>query len=256
MTTRIALAQLQIAFGDPDTNLLRADEMINAAADQNADWILFPELWHTGFDLLRLQELSASFQEVFSYLQKRSAEKSIFISGSYAVPGQKGLTNRFITVSPDQTILPVYDKIHLFGLMKEDRHFLPGQEPVRQPLPFGEVGLSICYDLRFPELFRQYSRQGAPILANCAEWPAARTDHWLTLTAARAIENLAWFIAVNAVGKSGKEVFAGCSRVISPWGETIAQAGSRDPELLFADLDLGLISEIRAAYPFLKDQRL
>ena len=256
MKTRIALAQIHIVFGNPEANLAAAEAMILAASDSDATWIQLPELWSSGYDLTRLSAISEANTAILSHLQQVSTAQNIWISGSYAVAAGNSYANRYITLSPDNTDYPGYDKLHLFGLMKEDRHFSQGAAPIIQPLPFGKTGLSICYDLRFPELYRHYSAHSALLLANCAEWPAARVEHWRALSTARAIENQAWFAGVNAVGKTGKETFAGRSRVLTPWGEIAAEASPSEPELVVAEIDTAEADEIRRQYPFLQDRRM
>ena len=116
-------------------------------------------------------------------------------------------------------------------------------------------GLSICYDLRFPELYRTLAVRGATVLANCTAWPAARADHWDHLTRARAIENQAFFVGVNRVGTDDGLTFAGRSRVVAPTGELLAEASADREELLVAELDPGLVGRFRTAIPALAGRR-
>ncbi|MBI5715176.1 MAG: carbon-nitrogen family hydrolase, partial [Chloroflexi bacterium] len=148
----------------------------------------------------------------------------------------------------------VYRKIHLFRLMQEEKWLAPGEESVLVDVNWGKTGLAICYDLRFVELFRKYALAGAKAIIIPAEWPARRTAHWQTLLRARAIENQMVVIAVNRVGESNGEIFGGRSAVIDPWGEAIVE-GDDQQSLLHAEIDMGLVDEVRKRIPIFEDRR-
>lgn len=121
--------------------------------------------------------------------------------------------------------------------------------------PWGETGLAICYDLRFPEMFRRYALDGVQTMIISAEWPLQRIEHWQTLLRARAIENQCFVIAANCVGQCGGENFGGRSAVISPWGEVLVEGQSDQPELLTVTFDTGQVDEVRRRIPVLIDRR-
>jgi omega-amidase len=150
----------------------------------------------------------------------------------------------------------IYRKLHLFGLMEEDQYLAPGAAGLTMDLPWGTTGMAICYDLRFPELFRRYATQdGARLIVVPAEWPLERIDHWRALLVARAIENQAYIIATNAAGKTGDTVFGGHSMVIDPWGNIMVEAGETS-QLLTVELDLTLVDTVRKRIPVFDDMRL
>ena len=123
-------------------------------------------------------------------------------------------------------MLGVYRKMHLFGLFDEDQYLAPGQSPLVLDLPWGTTGLAICYDLRFPEIFRRYAiKENAKMVIISAEWPLARLAHWRALLIARAIENQCFIVACNAAGEAGDTVMAGHSMIIDPWGQIVVEAG-------------------------------
>ena len=147
----------------------------------------------------------------------------------------------------------VYRKIHLFRLFDEHKWLGEGEAPTMMDLPWGRAGLSICYDLRFPELFRRYAvEHGAELILICAEWPLVRVEHWRALLIARAIENQCFVAATNSCGDTGGTVFGGHSMIVDPWGAVIAEAGE-DESLVTAEVDLGRSgARAGAPFPFLK----
>ena len=155
----------------------------------------------------------------------------------------------------DGEMLAVYRKIHLFRLFDEHKWLGEGETPVALELPWGTTGLAICYDLRFPELFRRYAvADGAKLIILCAEWPAVRVEHWRSLLIARAIENQCFVAATNACGETGGTLFGGHSMIIDPWGAVIAEAGENEG-LVTAAFDLADVDAARQAIPVFEDRR-
>jgi omega-amidase len=253
-TFSISLAQIQIEFGQPVHNLKRADGFISAAARSGSAIILFPELWTTGYDLSKGQRHSASNLEVLSEIRRLSATHQIAVGGSYLLEEEDRVFNTFVLIHPSGQE-DRYSKIHLFRLMAEDSFLQPGSSLQTSTFTWGKAGLAICYDLRFPELFRNNTLNGAILHLLAAEWPTRRVTHWQTLLCARAIENQAYVAAVNAVGAIGEETFAGRSAVIDPWGETVVEGSPDQENLLTAQIDLNLVTKVRQAIPALTDRR-
>jgi predicted amidohydrolase len=139
--------------------------------------------------------------------------------------------------------------------MDEDKWLQPGTQLICTDFQWGKAGLAVCYDLRFPEMFRKYALKGTRLVFIPAEWPAARVSHWSTLLRARAIENQMFVVGVNCVGKIGNETFGGSSTIISPWGETIAEANNQDEQLITAEIDLDQVDEFRMKIPVFEDRR-
>ncbi len=163
--------------------------------------------------------------------------------------------NLFALFSPEGKLTHTYAKLHLFRLMDEELWLDPGTEPTLAKLPWGRTGLAICYDLRFPELFRDYALAGARLMIIPAEWPYPRLMHWRTLLRARAIENQCFVVACNRVGQdpSGTHFF-GHSAILDPWGEAIVE-GDTEADLLTATIDLAQVDLIRAKIPIFEDLR-
>jgi predicted amidohydrolase len=138
--------------------------------------------------------------------------------------------------------------------MDEDRWLTAGKQIDLAEFPLGKVGLSICYDLRFPEQFRSYAMAGARLILLPSEWPAVRIEHFRILVRARAIENQIAFAATNCTGVSHGEPFGGCSLLVDAWGETAAEAGSQ-PGVVTGEIDLELTELIRQKMDVLSDRR-
>ena len=147
-----------------------------------------------------------------------------------------------------------YSKLHLFRLMAEEKFLTAGEGPTIVETPWGKMGLAICYDLRFPELFRWYALNGVSAVIIPAEWPHPRLMHWRTLLRARAIENQMFIIACNRVGSKGNDRFFGHSAIVDPWGETIIEGGESEM-LLTATVDLASVEAVRKKIPVFADRR-
>ena len=252
---RLALAQMQIISGNLPGNLKKAKEMIAAAAAQNADLVLLPELWSSGYDLVRSAEHAEATKQITKSISSFASEHHIWIGGSLLEAQNGQIFNTFSFIDPQGKRHAAYNKIHLFSLMDEDRWLSAGDTPTITQLPFGKTGLAICYDLRFPELFRYYARADARLILLAAEWPLIREEHWRALLRARAIENQLFIAAVNAVGESAGTVMGGQSMIIDPWGNIIAKASPDEEHLLIAELDFDLVDQVRKAIPALTDRR-
>ncbi|MHC1785043.1 MAG: nitrilase-related carbon-nitrogen hydrolase [Anaerolineaceae bacterium] len=253
MNLSIALAQLQVASGDFLRNTTRAMDFISRAVNHNSEIILFPELWTAGFDYSDCHSYSLANCEFLDDLQKTADDKGIAIGGSYLIEEDHKFFNQFILLQPGLPRL-TYNKIHLFHLMEEDAHLSPGNRVSICPTHWGALSLAVCYDLRFPEMFRLAREKEAILMVMSAGWPNLRIEHWKTLVRARAIENQCFFAAVNCVGGDEKVPYGGCSAVVGPWGETIAEADGRQEELIHAVIDLDEVSRVREKYPFFDDR--
>jgi len=147
-----------------------------------------------------------------------------------------------------------YRKLHLFSTMREDKFLGAGDKSLVVETSVGKLGVAICYDLRFPELFRKLALAGAEIICVPAEWPKPRQEHWKTLLRARAIENQLFVVAANCCGVQGKLDFFGLSQLISPLGTILEMAGEEDTELV-ADFDFEELEKYRAQIKTLVDRR-
>lgn len=261
MNIRIALGQFDVQLGAPGQNLMQASQLAAEAARQGSQLLLLPELWSTGYDLENWRQHAAPLEEGFFEEMARLARgRGLWIGGSLLEKRDSQAYNTFVLYDSQGRLAACYRKIHRFRLMDEHQWLAAGdrrelaslnlsaaEEPIR-------AGLAICYDLRFPELFRSYALDGAGLILLPAEWPAVRIEHWRVLLRARAIENQSFIAAVNRVGASKGEQFGGHSLIIDPWGRVVAEAGA-GPELLTAELDLAEVDRVRSQIPVLSDRQ-
>lgn len=256
MTLTIALAQTDIQLGDRAANLARARAIMADAARQHADLVIFPELWTTGYDLVHASQLAEAIPQgpTARQLAAWAQEFGLWVTGSFLEKASTAIYNAAPFFGPHGETLPPYRKIHRFGPMDEDRWLEAGCRPGLFDLPWGKTGVAICYDLRFPELFRHYVLKGANLIVLPSEWPHPRLMHWRTLVQARSIENQCFVAAVNRVGRDQHNIFCGHSMLVNPWGEILAEANEEET-LLIATIDLTLAEAIRTQIPILNDRR-
>ncbi|NIN64817.1 MAG: carbon-nitrogen family hydrolase [Anaerolineae bacterium] len=255
MKLKVSLGQMDIALGEPEKNLDKMRAMTAEAQRRGSEVVVFPELWSTGYDLERVREYATPIDEgVFAETAKIAKENSIHIIGSLLSTADRGYTNTAAIFSPQGHSLGEYSKVHLFDPMEEPKYLVPGQEATVFDLAWGKSALAICYDLRFPELFRKYALAGARVVFLTAEWPYPRLTHWQILLRARAIENQFFIVACNRVGESGQWRFFGHSAVYDPSGELIVDADEEET-LATAVIDLDAVDEARQAMPVLEDRR-
>ncbi len=251
----VSLAQMQIALGDVGRNTRHMQDLAAEAARRGSHVVVFPELWSSGYALDQSKALASQLNAgTFSQVTTVATQHKIGIVGSILEKRGVEVANSASFCAPNGRVMGVYRKIHLFSLFDEDKWLAPGASPLIMDLPWGDTALAICYDLRFPELFRHYAANGAKMIVIPAEWPLARVDHWRALLVARAIENQCYIIACNAAGETGDTVFAGHSMIVDPWGKIIIEGGE-DPMLLTADIELELVDEVRERIPVLRDRR-
>jgi predicted amidohydrolase len=256
MKWRVGLVQMDIAFGDPKENMQRAEQWFEQAAGQKCSLVVLPELWTTGYDLTRLDEIAhPEGEDIIQFLKEQAVKHQFHIvGGSVAKQTANGVKNTMYIVDQNGQLLHEYSKLHLFRLMDEHQYLIAGDDHPEFTIDGEAAGSFICYDIRFPEWLRKPVLNGAKILFIVAEWPLPRVGHWKTLLKARAIENQCYVVACNRVGSDPKNEFAGHSMIIDPWGEVMAEGGEEE-ELLTGEVDLGLIDEIRSRIPVFDDRR-
>lgn len=253
---KIALIQLDIAFGDPEKNKQHAEELIDCALKELPDVLMLPELWTTGYDLARLDTIADDeAQDISAFAGKLAARNKVnFIAGSIAKRSSGTVTNTLTVFNREGECIKEYSKAHLFRLMNEERYLSAGSGDGLFTIDGTRAAGFICYDIRFPEWLRKHVLAGAKLLFIPAEWPKPRLDHWRTLLSSRAIENQSFVIACNRAGSDPENQFAGHSLVIDPWGKILAEAGEGE-EILTAELDLASLESIRSRIPVFEDRR-
>ena len=257
----IALAQFRVACRRPEENLAKAEILIAAAARQGSDLICFPEMWTTGFDWSYLAENAAEHEKVIERVADLARRHRIWINGSLpSVTDDGRIANTSILFTAKGERAGVYRKVHLFSLLHEDQHLAAGDSLTVVDTPWGKIGLSICYDIRFPELFRSYALQGVRLVLAPVAFPHPRLDHWQVLSRARAIENQMFLVGVNRVGSEdfgadGVVRYFGNSVLVDPWGRIVVEANETEEELLTASVDLCEADELRTSMPVFGDRR-
>ena len=249
-------------------NMAMTEALIRRAAAGGAHYVQTPE--NTAVMELEPERLLAEVdvEEMsvpLTQLKALARELRIWLHvGSIAIRVDASkVANRSYLIAPDGEIAARYDKLHLFDVdlvggesYRESRTYRPGNTAVLAKLPWGRLGLSICYDLRFPALYRALATAGADVIAVPSAFTKQTGEaHWRVLLRARAIETGAFVLAAAQGGlhENGRSTY-GHSMIVSPWGEVLAEAGE-DPQILLADIDLGLCGEVRAKVPSLQHGR-
>jgi len=257
---KISLGQLDVKRSDPLHNIDSIRDYAAAASGEGSDLLCLPEMATTGFDW-KDPDLLASAEAQHAELADIAKEYGLAICGSFLERAPSGKpANTLIYFNRNGEVLAKYRKIHLFSLFNEDQFVEPGQELVVTDIGHCKAGFGICYDLRFPELFRENTQRGAQLQILPAAFPHPRLEHWRALIQARAIENQCYFVAVNQAGveglgdKVGSAHYFGHSMIVDPWGEIVVEAGE-EPDLVHVEIDLGLVEETRAKLTALDDRR-
>ena len=264
---KAALVQLR-SVRDLEANVGTACGFIREAAAGGARYIQTPENTTTmGLDRESLiaKTLPEAGNPYLARFTALAAELKVWLHiGSMGIKVKEDqLANRAFLIRPDGSIAARYDKIHMFDVdlpggesYRESKRFTPGREAVLADLPWGKLGITICYDMRFPALYRTLAKGGAQILTAPAAFTKPTGEaHWHVLLRSRAIENMSFMLAAAQGGmhENGRPTF-GHSIAISPWGEVLAEAGV-DPCVISCDIDLAKVAEARARIPSLDHDR-
>jgi len=268
--TSFKAACIQLNSGrDIEPNIRAAAELVRRARDAGAELIMTPEV----SDMiepkraLRLEKArdEAAHPMLAAFRELARETGAYLLLGSIIVRfgGEERLANRSVLIAPDGAIRARYDKIHMFDVdlasgesYRESAAFRPGEATAVTALPWGQLGLTVCYDLRFPYLYRALAQAGADFLTVPSAFtvPTGRA-HWHVLLRARAIENGCFVLAPAQCGEhaEGRRTY-GHSLIVAPWGEVLAEAGE-EPGFILAEIDPGKVAEARQAVPSLRHDR-
>ena len=256
---QVACCQFDIAWEDKQANYAQVADMVERARLEPGTLLLLPEMFATGFSMNARSIAEPVDGPTAGFLSELAARHRLFVLGGAVLsePGSGGRgRNEALAFAPAGDRVARYAKMHLFSFATEHDHYAAGTAPASFDWSGCPVVPAVCYDLRFPELFRHGARGGAELFAVIANWPAARESHWLALLKARAIENQAYVAAVNRVGTDGNgHAYSGRSQVIDPKGEVIADGGSGEA-IIRAELDLVALRDYRRSFPALADVRI
>ena len=256
---KIAVAQLDSLPGEVSTNLDRLTASAAKAAQAGAELLLFPEAFDTGYDLEAVRDhADMRTGETWQRVREIATTHTITLVGGLAEREESTIYNSMVAVLADGSLQAVYRKLHLVPRLREPEIFTPGNHLVSLRFGAFQMGLMICYDLRFPEVARSLvQHQHCNLLLIASAWPLPRVRHWETLLRARAIENQCVVAAANRVGTAGVDgTFCGRSVILDPMGNELAEAGSDKESLLLADLSLKSIQETREFLRVLKEVRI
>jgi omega-amidase len=257
----IACCQLNIAWQDKPRNFARVRELLDQARLPANSLVLVPEMFATGFsmDTHLIAEPAGPNSQTAEFVKSLARQhRCIIIAGVASRDSDSQFRNRALVFTPDGELAASYAKFHPFTLGKESEHYAPGQDLVTFPWRAGDEALTvapmICYDLRFPELFRAATRKGAHLLAVIANWPIARHEHWLALLRARAIENQCYVAGCNRTGTDPFLTYIGGSIIYDPTGNVLAQATNTE-SVITAEIHPPDLHLYRTKLPFLQDIR-
>jgi omega-amidase len=254
--SRIKVAVFQFAAEDGEVfrNFETLQKML-ARLKKRVDLILLPEMWPSGFRVKGGDLLLRQTRGVLEDLKKWAREKGVYVVGSHLEEDQRGYTNNASVIDPKGRIVGNYQKVHLFQMAGENRKFVPGKKIGVVNTSLARFGLSICYDIRFPELLRKEVLSGAEVLLIPSAWPKVRIDHYKSLLKARAIENLCYVVSANKIGKNASGmIYGGHSIAFDPWGRRLGELGEKQG-ILTVTLDLDLLKKIRRSFPVFKARR-
>jgi predicted amidohydrolase len=267
---RLAGVQLSVEGGDVEGNVERALDHVRAAAADGADLVVLPELFDVGYfafdaygraaeslagDRLARFAAAADGHDVAVLAGTVVEDLSASAADGLDVPAESGLANAAVLFDGDGERRLVYRKRHLFGYGSEETdRMVPGERTPVVDLAGVTVGVTTCYDLRFPEQFRAMVDRGVECVLVPSAWPYPRIEHWRTLGRARAIENLTYVAAVNGSGRFGEDALCGRSAVYDPWGTTLASVGE-ESAVVAATVDPEQVAAVREEFPALRDRR-
>lgn len=265
---KIALVQLPIKPGRVEENVDRAEASIAAAADEGADLVVLPELFNVGYFAFDVYQRAAEpiEGETLTRLGNVAADRRVgLLAGSIVedlasttvveTPAEKGLANTAVLFDRSGNRLAVYRKQHLFGYgSAEDELLVPGQRLPAVAFEMFTVGITTCYDLRFPELYRTLAERGVTLVLVPSAWPYPRVEHWQVLPRTRAIENCNYVAVANGAGEFEEATLLGRSTVYDPWGTPIASTDD-GPGIVTTDIEAGRVESVRDEFPAWRDRR-
>jgi omega-amidase len=214
--------------------------------------LILPEMTLTGFTMQSNIFAEDIKGESFQFYSQIATDNNVHVIGGLIEKENESLYNTLVHVNPLGELVSSYRKIHPFSYSSEDKFYMRGNKTVITEIKGWKVGLAICYDLRFPELFRQYAKQKVELIILIANWPEVRIAQWKPLLCARAIENQCYVAAVNRVGDHLNIHYNGCSSVYDPMGNEIASLPDLE-KVISADISKENVVQVRSKYPFLDD---
>lgn len=266
---KIALAQLDIAHADVSTNVDRATNAIATAANDGADLVALPEIFNVGYfafdsyhrraealDGPTLTQIADAAATHGVGVLAGSIVEDLAATENAAIPADEGLANTSVLFDRNGTRLAIYRKHHLFGYQSAESNLLvPGETLGVADFEGFTVGMTTCYDMRFPELYRALAEAGATLVLVPSAWPYPRVEHWQILSRARAIENQCYVATINGSGSFDGASLLGRSTIHDPWGTVLASSDD-EPAIVTAEIDPERVEQVREAFPAWRDRRM
>ena len=255
---KVALAQIRGLVEDVEANCCKIASYAEQAAQQGCHIVIFPEMSDTGYVPSAIQETASSWTDrPFTMVRDTAARLGIFMVCGMSERVDRDIYNSIAIFSSEGKLLGQYRKTHLFSAVPvhEDKYFTPGVSLATILIGDMTWGFSICYDLRFPELYHSLALRGAEVLVNCSAWPVSRVEHWEILARARAIENQAYMIGVNRVGTDGELTFCGRSCIVEPLGDIVSLGSVDKEELVVGEISKDKIVSFRHDIPVFQSRR-
>jgi len=249
-----ALVQYDPEWEDKERNKQKLNWLLENNFKQ-ADLLIFPEMTLTGFTMSPEKFSEKENGESFDFFSEIASKYECNILAGLIIEQKGSYFNSLLHIDKKGKLVTIYKKLHPFSYSKEDKYYSKGDNPVTTKIEGWNVGLTICYDLRFPELYRLYAKERTELIVNIANWPVTRIEHWKTLLKARAIENQCYIIGVNRVGNGPQLAYNGFCSVIDPMGVEVI-SGYDEEKIILAEINKDEVSSIRKELPFLDDIHL
>lgn len=247
--------QIDSVWEDKAPNHAKITSLLERAKPEAGSLVVIAEMFASGFSMDVAAIHDSYTHETQNFLSRTAAERKVFLIGGVVTKDASGLgRNESVVYSPEGKEVARYCKLQPFTLGGEKAAYVAGEDVCLFNWQDFTVASFICYDLRFPELFRRAAKRGANLITVIASWPDVRVDHWLTLLKARAIENQAYVIGINRCGNDPKIYHSGRSSIFDPSGKLLADAGSEEG-WIEAEVNLASLLDYRKALPFLADIR-
>ncbi|MCK9211554.1 MAG: hypothetical protein M0P61_12020 [Ignavibacteriaceae bacterium] len=221
----------------------------------DSDLLIFPEMTLTGFSMDAAQLCEAIDGDTVSFFKKFALVYQTDIIGGFIQEENRKFYNSLVHIDYFGELVKEYNKVHPFSLAGEHKFYSAGDSPEITKMKDWKIGLSICYDLRFPELFRMYAKERVHLIINIANWPDTRINQWRALLKARAIENQCYVIGVNRVGSDPKANYDGYSSLFDPMGEELLAVENVEG-FYSVEIEIDKVEKTRIRFPFLDDIKL
>jgi omega-amidase len=250
---KLILNQFNPDWEDCSTNLLKLESQWPQMASHGADLALLPEMFNTGFSMKAADVAEPLSGPAVSFLRKHAKRSNLPVVAGIALKRDDGsITNSAVVIDGTGEMVSIYDKIHPFTLAGEHLHYHAGKHPIVVDLAGLRFGVFICYDLRFPELFRPIAKQVDAMIV-IANWPEVRIEHWSILLRARAIENQCYVVGLNRTGTDGNKLHYPASTVVFDSRGKAVEMEWISEELALVELDPATVAKTRSEMPFLQD---